>query len=72
MAARVLAHPGGGTTGARGALAPLKSAEGGSGRVHLKGAKSIVVSRLSFRKMLVGTGWTISLLLCTNRLEKNK
>jgi len=24
---------------------------------------------LSFRKILVGTGWVISLLICTNRLS---
>ena len=33
--------------------------------MHPKGANSMVMSGLSFRKILVGTGWAISLLLRT-------
>jgi len=38
--------------------------------VHLKGANSMAESGFSFRKILVSTGWAISLLLCTNGGEK--
>ena len=40
-----------------------KDETGGDGWVHPKGANSMVVSGLSFRKALVGTGWTVFLFL---------
>ena len=45
---------------------------GGGGWVSLKGANanSMAKSGLSFRKILVGTGWAVSLLLCTNGQRK--
>ena len=43
---------------------------GGCGSVHPRGENSIAVSGLGYRKALVGTGWAISLLLCTNGLRK--
>ena len=36
----------------------------------LMGAKSMAASGLGCRKPLVGTGWAISLLLCTNGLRR--
>jgi len=33
----------------------------------VSGANSMVISGLSFRNTLVGTGWASSLLLCMNR-----
>jgi len=39
---------------------------GGGGWVHPKGANSMAVSWLNFKETLVGTGWAIALLLCTN------
>ena len=47
-----------------------KGGTGECGWVHLKGAKSMAASGLGCRKPLVGTGWAISLLLCTNGLRK--
>ena len=47
-----------------------KGGTGGGGWVHSKGAKSTAAPGLSQRKHLVGTGWAISLLLCTNGLRK--
>ena len=38
--------------------------------VHLMGANSMAASGPDCRKVLVGTGWAISLLLCMNRLRK--
>ena len=38
--------------------------------MHPKGTNIMAESGLSFRKTLVGTGWAISPLLCTNRLRK--
>ena len=38
--------------------------------VHPKGADSMVVSGLSFRNALVGSGWATAVLLCTNGLRK--
>ena len=34
------------------------------------GANNMAVSGLGFRKVMVGTGWTVSLLLSTNGLRK--
>ena len=38
--------------------------------MHLKGVNSMEVSGLSFSKALVGTGWAVSILLCTIKLKK--
>jgi len=38
--------------------------------VHLKGTNSMAVSGPSFGNILVGTGWTNSLVLCINELRK--
>ena len=38
--------------------------------MHLKGADSMAVSGLSFRKALVGSGWATAILLWTNGLRK--
>ena len=42
----------------------------GGGWVHPKGANSMAASGLNFRNTLVGTGWAISLDICTNGLRK--
>ena len=47
-----------------------KGGIGGSGWVYPKGADSMAVSGISFRKALVGSGWVTAVLLCTNRLKK--
>ena len=39
---------------------------GGGGWVHPKCPNSMAVSWLNFKETLVGTGWAIALLLCTN------
>jgi len=38
--------------------------------VQPKGAKSITISGFGFRKVLVGTMWIVSLLLCMTGLRK--
>ena len=48
----------------------LQGGTGGGGWVPLKGANSVAASGLSCRKPSVGTGWAISLFLCTNWLRK--
>ena len=48
-----------------------KGRTGGIGWVHLKGANSMAVSGLSFRNTLVGSGWAISVLQCTNGLRNS-
>ena len=48
-----------------------KGGTGGGVWVHPRGTNSAAMSGLSFRNTLVGTGWTISLILCTNRLENS-
>ena len=45
-----------------------KDRTGGGGLVHPKGANSIVMSGLTCRKALVGTGRDISVLFGINRL----
>jgi len=35
-----------------------------------EGTNTMAMSRLCFRKTLVGTGWTISVILCMNWLGK--
>jgi len=35
-----------------------------------KGCNSVAMSGLSFRKVLFGTGWAVSFLLCTIGLRK--
>ena len=47
-----------------------KSGTGEGWWVHLKGANSVAVSGLSFTNTLVGTGWAVSLLVCTSWLRK--
>jgi len=42
----------------------------GGGWVCPKAAKNMALSGLSFRNTLVGTGWAILLVLCTNGLKK--
>ena len=42
-----------------------KGEKWGSGWVYPKGANSMDLSGLGFRKVLVGTGWAVSLFLCT-------
>ena len=42
----------------------------GSGQVSKLGWDSMALQGLAFRKPLVGNGWAISLLLCTNGLLK--
>jgi len=37
--------------------------------VHLQGKISMVVSGLGYRKVLVSTGWAITLFCCTNWLK---
>ena len=49
--------------------ASRKGRTGGGEWVHTKGTNSMAASELSCRKPLVGTGWAISLLLCTNGLR---
>jgi len=49
-------------------LLPAMSFKGGW--VHLKGANSMPVSRLSLRNTMVGAGWTASVLLLPNGLRK--
>jgi len=39
--------------------------------VHLKGVDSMVISGFKFGNTLVGIGWAVSVLLCTNGLKKN-
>jgi len=43
---------------------------GAGGWVHPNGVNSMAASGLSCGKLLVGTGWAISLLLCMNGLRK--
>ena len=38
--------------------------------MHPKGANANAMSVLSFRNTLVGTGWAICLVFCTNELKK--
>jgi len=38
--------------------------------VHLKGVDSMAVSGLCFSNALVGSGWAIVILLCTDGLRK--
>ena len=47
-----------------------KDGTGRDGWVHVKGAKSMTMSGLGFRKTFFSTGWAVSLLLCTNGLRK--
>jgi len=42
-----------------------KGEKWGSGWVYPKGANSMDLSGLGFRKALVGTGWAVSPFLCT-------
>ena len=47
-----------------------KGGTGGGGQVSTMGPGNVAASGFSCRKPLVGTGWAISLLLCTNGLSK--
>jgi len=49
--------------------ASRKGGTGGGGRVSTMGPGDMAASGHSCRKPLVGTGWAISLLLCTNELK---
>ena len=50
--------------------ASRKGGTGGGGWVSTLGPGNMASSGLSCRKPLIGTGWAISLLLCTNGLRK--
>ena len=50
--------------------ASRKGGTGRGGRVSTLGPDDVAASGLGCRKPLVGTGWAISLLLCTNELRK--
>ena len=48
-----------------------KGRTGGGGWVHPKGANSVGMSVLNFRKTLVGADWAVSHLLCMNGLRNS-
>ena len=51
--------------------ASKKSGIGGGGQVSARGAVHMAAALVGCRKALVGTGWTISHLVSTNRLRNH-